>query len=543
MEKNYDFLNRLTRGQYFAKKVYQDEVLKSYEEVKDLIPKPIFEGKENWLACYDYAVKLLFTNSHKPTKESGYVSNFVDAAFNDDIFLWDTAFMTLFCNLFHPYIPGIRSQDNFYCKQFDDGEIPREMVRDTGKDMLLWVNAYDQPLYSYFHNHYGHRRLKEMTNLPYEEMYKPDMGRVIEKNPYLTLDNLNHPILAFSEWQSYCFTKDAGRLKLVFEPLYQYYQAMKYHLRHANGLYVTDWASMDNNTRNAHLGVAIDTSAEMVLFARNLLSMIEVVKDVADKDNRVKELQTDADELAQLINEKMWNEEDGFYYDLTFEGEQVGIKTVAAFWTLIAGIADEKQAKRLTEWLNDKDTFNRVHRVPVLAANEPGYDPEGGYWRGSVWAPMNAMVILGLEHCGYHKLAKEIALNHLTVVADVFKATGTIWENYPADSISSGNADKYDFVGWSGIGPILYLIEYAIGLSAAENGPGLVWEISKENIKDGTIGCENYWFAGHTATFKAYLKADRLQVEIETNDIFPMKVIYENKAADLTIDGNTTFQL
>ncbi len=67
------------------------------------------------------------------------------------------------------------------------------MVRETGKDFLLCVNAFDSPLYSYFQNHYGFRTLRELGKLPYEDMYKPNMGRIIEKKPYLTLDNLNHP--------------------------------------------------------------------------------------------------------------------------------------------------------------------------------------------------------------------------------------------------------------------------------------------------------------------------------------------------------------
>ena len=148
MDRDYSFLDSLDRGMYFDKKEYDGAPLLSYEEVKDRLPVPIVSSHPEWVDCYKYAIQVLYTNVHRPTEGSGFVSNFVDAAFNDDIFLWDTVFMTLFCNLLHPYVPGICSLDNFYCKQFDDGEIPREMVRDTGKDFLLWVNAFDSPLYS-----------------------------------------------------------------------------------------------------------------------------------------------------------------------------------------------------------------------------------------------------------------------------------------------------------------------------------------------------------------------------------------------------------
>lgn len=540
MERDYTFLEHMDRGMYFNKKKYDGKPPFTFDEVKDKLPDPLVEAKPEWNQCYWYAVRVLFRNTHTPEKNSGYVSNFVDAAFNDDIFLWDTCFMTLFCNLFHKYVPGICSLDNFYCKQFDDGEIPREMVRNTGKDFLLWVNAYNKPLYSYFHNHYGFRGLSQMTNLKYEDMYKPSLGRTVEKNPYLTLDNLNHPILAMAEWESYCHTGDAERLNLVFEPLYQYYRAFRYHVRHADGLYVTDWASMDNSPRNKYLGFGVDPSCEMVLFAGNLLDMLEVLKkngyEVKDYQSRMEFLKTDRQATVDAIQKYMWNEEDGFFYDVTFEGKQSKVKTAAAFWALISGVANKEQQKRLVEWLENPAAFNRVHRVPVLSADEPEFDPMGGYWSGSVWAPMNAMIVLGLEKCGYRKLARDIAMNHLMVLNQVFRDTGTIWENYPADYISSGNADHADMIGWSGIAPILYYIQYGVGLAVRQGE--LEWSLDEELLEGGRIGCKNYWFSSKSADFMAEKREDSVFLQVKTADCFTLRVWYKGKERKFEIIGD-----
>ncbi len=544
MDRDYSFLDSLDRGMYFEKKEYDGVPYLKYDEVKDLLPVPIVSNHQEWVDCYHYAVRILYTNIHQPAEGSGFVSNFVDAAFNNDIFLWDTVFMTLFCNLFHPYVPGICSLDNFYCKQFDDGEIPREMVRDTGRDFLLWVNAFDSPLYSYFHNHYGFRMLKELGTLAYEDMYKPNMGRIIEKKPYLTLDNLNHPLLAFAEWESYCHTKDVKRLRMVLEPLYRYHEALKYHLRHQNGLYVTDWASMDNSTRNKHLGLAVDTSSEMVMFAGNLIDIMDELEkygyEVPDYEKRREGLARDRAILIEKINRYMWNEHEGFYYDITFGERQTRIKTIAGFFPLVSGVADEKQGKRLIEWLEDKEAFNRPHRIPVLAADEEGYDPRGGYWRGSVWAPTNALVIGGLEKHGFHKLARDIAINHLDVISKVYDQTGTIWENYPADEISSGDSDKNEFVGWSGLGPILYIIQYAVGLSLErkEGEPTVRWEISGNLVKGGVLGCKRYWFAGKTADFEAKDMGGSLDVTIHTEDCFKLNLIYQGAQHSISVQGD-----
>lgn len=547
MERDYTFLDTTERGFFFEKKEYDQKPLPVFDEVRKKLPNPNISAKPEWNDCYWYSAKVLFRNTHKPEEGSGYVSNFVDAAFNDDIFLWDTCFMTLFCNLFHNYIPGICSLDNFYCKQFDDGEIPREMVRATGKDFLLWVNAYQKPLYSYFHNHYGFRGLKQMTDLSYEDMYKPDLGREVLKNPYLTLDNLNHPILAMAEWQSFVHTGDVDRLKLVWEPLYQYYKAFRYHVRHANGLYVTDWASMDNSPRNKYLGFGIDPTCEMVLFANNLLDMMAVLKKqgipVKNADKREAFLKKDKKETMEAIQKYMWNEEDGFFYDVTFEGKQSGMKTAAAFWSLLSGVADKEQQKRLAGWLEDEKTFKRPHRVPVLAADEEGYDPMGGYWAGSVWAPINAMIVLGLEKCGFKSLAREIAINHLEVLNKVFQDTGTIWENYPPEYLTSGNSDHPDMIGWSGLAPILYYIQYGVGLNVPEGEDCLEWNLNEEYLSKGSVGCERYWFRNKQADLNAKITEQGLVITVNTKDVFPLKVRYQGKEYAFSVKGESVFKI
>ena len=49
-------------------------------------------------------------------------------------------------------------------------------------------------------------------------------------------------------------------------------------------------------------------------------------------------------------------------------------------------------------------------------------------------------------------------------MGEVFQMTGTVWENYAPDAPAPGRPAKPDFVGWSGIGPIMYLLGFAIGL-------------------------------------------------------------------------------
>ncbi len=263
-------------GRYFTKKKYAPKPLPRFSKLRTELPSPIYSANPLWVRTYWKAWELAFRNFHQPAPGSGFVSNFIDAAFNKNIFLWDSCFMTMFCNYAYPLVPGISTLDNFYAKQHQDGEICREIVRDTGVDFKPWTNSEDRPLFSRWGWPSYKTKLNVQRNQPV--IYK---GRKIPSpNPVLTLDALDHPILAWAELQHYQVTGDRERLQNVWEPLVHYYDALHKYLRQGNGLYVTDWASMDNSPRNVFLkegGTGIDISSEMVLFARQLSEIAQIL--------------------------------------------------------------------------------------------------------------------------------------------------------------------------------------------------------------------------------------------------------------------------
>lgn len=509
------------RGEYFQKKVYLPTSLPSFERTRPLLPSPIYDEDSVFVQLYWKAWEIAFGNFHEPTPSSGFVSQFIDAAFNDNIFLWDTAFMTMFCNVASPLTPGIASLDNFYIKQHPTGEICREIQRRTGLDFTYWVNIEDSTLFSRWGWIFPPAR---QGSVSYRGLRAPS------PNPRLTLDAMNHPILAWAELESYHFTGDTSRLRLIWEPLVQYYNAYQKYLRQGNGLYITDWASMDNSPRNAFLdqgGTGIDISSEMVLFARNLTEIAHLL----GKKREARRYTNEANKLSDRINQLMWNQTKKFYYDLTVDGKDTPVKTVAAYWTLLARVASSGQANNLVKELQNPETFGRVDPVPTCAANEPGYLSVGGYWRGAVWAPTNTMVIRGLENYGYNDLARSIALRHLHIVAEVFAETGTIWENYAPDAKEPGrHADSAlvakDFVGWSGIAPILYFLEYGVGLKPNAARNELTWRIES----NARVGCERYRFNGHVTTLMAEPAQGerRLVLSVDSDGAYRLDVRYRN---------------
>lgn len=424
-----------------------------FEDIKDKLPKPVWDGHELQIGGYYRAWELAFSNLFPATKENGFVSPFIDAAFSNDIFMWDTCFMLMFGRYATQIFSFQSSLDNFYCKQHKDGFICRQIHESNGHD----------------------------------KFYRHDP---VSTGP---------DILAWTELLYYQNFGDKERLSKIYYPLLAYHKWNKVYRTWPNGCY---WSSgwgcgMDNLPRVSykdypdfknrqiesfyHGGLTwIDANLQATLTCRVL---IEMAKELGI-DYGVKELKEEYDYLTEYINRKMWNDKDKFYYDLKRDGSFSSVKTIASFWALIAKIIPDDRLDDFVAHLENENEFKTPTRVPSLSKDHPYYDPEGGYWNGGVWAPTTYMVLRGLTENGKDSLAYEIAKNFYDNAMLVYKNTGTFWENYAPETANHGHPARDNFVGWSGIIPITILIEYILGIQVNKEKNEIVWHI-KETDRHG----------------------------------------------------------
>ncbi len=138
---------------------------------------------------------------------------------------------------------------------------------------------------------------------------------------------------------------------------------------------------------------------------------------ILNKDSVAKIYEAHADRLAQAIREKMWNTEDGFFYDIDRRsGEQIKVRYIGVFATMWAGIATEDMAKSMIEkYLLNPNEFNRGFIYPVMSASTPNYVETplpgdwGCSWRANTWIPTNYYVFEGLRKYGYTDEATHLA--------------------------------------------------------------------------------------------------------------------------------------
>jgi len=417
------------KGRYFDAGSYRPLPLPTRYGARKKIPEPVLDD-EDLIELHKEAWTLYFRHLRWPRQGTGLPSDYIDEAFNPHLFQWDTAFMMFFGRYAHRAFPAIVSFDNFYAKQHADGYICREIDERTGEDFVF-----------------------------------EDLKHTV-----------NPPLFAWAEWDYYRLTGDDRRLARVLLPLVKHYEWIRANRRTPAGLYWNTGlgSGMDNTPREGEAWICM--TAQQALAARCIAQIAERVgaPEVA------KRFRSEYAELETLINERMWDPRDRFYYDLK-DGKPSRVKTPASFWPLIAGVVPPDRVRALARHARDPKTFGRPHRIPTLSADHPDYQAKGDYWKGAVWAPTNYMAIRGFAAAGETELAREIAENHLKNMLEVYKKTETIWENYAPEKAAPGDPARRDFVGWSGLGPTAILYEQVLGLEADGVTHTLTWRIHRRD--------------------------------------------------------------
>lgn len=437
----------------FLEQTLTDDPLPTYEEAIPYLPRPIWDGHKSALDCYDKAWQLAFKNLRKAKPGTHFVSDFIDTAFNGFLFMWDSTFIMMFAKYGSRVFNFQKTLDNFYSHQHPDGFICRELCE----------------------REYG------------EEFNRDD--------PCSTGPN----VLPWAEWTYYCATGDKERLSRVFDPLSAYHWWMCRNRSWQNGTY---WSSgwgcgMDDCPRvpegycvshsHGHMSW-LDATAQAYL--SNVI-LCKMAKELGREDE-TDWLKDEQALLYKAVNETMWDEKTSFYYDVLRDGSRSKVKFAGAYWTLLADLVPEERKDAFVAHLDNENEFKRPNRVPTLSADHPEYCPDGGYWRGAIWAPTNYMILEALRENGYDAMSYDIARACHQNAVEVFEKTGTLWENYAPDLTDAGYCDghycKDDFVGWSGVFPIAILFEFVFGIYPDAQNRHIDWNVRVTERH----GIENY---------------------------------------------------
>lgn len=466
----------------------------SYKESKNVLPIPFWKDHENYISMYNRTWELAFDHIYKPNENSGFCSSYIDTAYNGNIFMWDSCFITLFARYGSNSFSFQNTLDNFYSKQHPDGFICREITAE-GEDEF---HRYD---------------------------------------PVSTGPN----IFSLSELEYYHNYGDKKRLYNIFAPLCAYHQWLMNNRRWKDGSYWTSgWGSgMDNIPRvnkKYHLSYShgfmswLDPTLQQYIDASILLDFgfeLERWQEIVDFD-------TEKKNLKKYILENMWDEERGFLFDVDENGNKIDTMHIGAFWVLHTDILNKKQLDKVVSKLRKGGAFYLDRMVPSLSIDNSEFKEDGRYWQGGVWAPMNYVIISGLYKNGYHKEAFEIADKIIRQVEKVYEKTNTFYEYYSPSEDAPGFFAREDFIGWTGLVPIAILFEYIFGIHPYRNKNKIIWDINL----DKPFGVDKYLFGDKVIKLKCLnISDEKVEIEILSECDFELQVRFKNKEKTINISS------
>ena len=142
------------------------------------------------------------------------------------------------------------------------------------------------------------------------------------------------------------------------------------------------------------------------------------------------------DDVAEIrkatMNDLMWDRIRGLFYDYNYVKEKRGnVSSLAAYFPMYAGMVDEKQAAAMVRALKrfeNKGGLATTDSLPVGQFVFGSMPTQWAYPNG--WAPLQYVVIRGLERYGYHADARRISMKWLKSNLNWYNVNGVFLEKY-----------------------------------------------------------------------------------------------------------------
>lgn len=163
--------------------------------------------------------------------------------------------------------------------------------------------------------------------------------------------------------------------------------------------------------------------------ALDLESLSLIARVLGDRPT-AERLAADYRRLAATMNRVLWSEAAGLYLDELPSGLSARV-AASNFLPLAAGIPDARQAGRMIQTLRDPARFWGDWVLPTIARDDPAFRDQQ-YWRGSIWPPMNYLVLQGLRRYRFTALAAELARKGAEMFLADRHRTGMCRENFDA---------------------------------------------------------------------------------------------------------------
>lgn len=323
-----------------------------------------------------------------------------------------------------------------------EGNIPCTWTtpdRVPHKRMWLWDSVFHALAMVHYNPELAKNAIRAVLSQARKDGFIPAM-----MNPYVRGDLTQPQVLSWGVWEVYKITKDKEFLAESVSALDGYLTwDMKNRDNNDNGL--LEWftepdyveskcgeSGIDNSPR-----FEFDEEMDAVDFSSFLAHDAEYLSYIyaeLGNEQKSKEWKAVCERVKAKINEYLWDEETGAYYDRLMSGELTKVLTPASFFPLFAKVPSKEQAEKMVKTLTDENLLWTEFPLASVSKTHLMYSTD--MWRGGVWLNLNYFVIKGLMNYGYDELAKTLVEKSLQTINKWYKKTGAIFEFFdPEDKI------------------------------------------------------------------------------------------------------------
>ena len=374
----------------------------------------------------------------KGTEDNGLHSKFFAHPESGRINQFDACFSTFFLVYSNRIYPVMSALDNFYAKQEESGAIRGEYRESDGK-----------PVHT-------------------------------KENPKGVLP----PLFAWAEFNIYHKLGVKKRIREVLPVLEKYYRWTEENFKTPNGLYsVPLAATMMENSPREEMCYPIDFNSQMALSAFYISELADIINDKETNYTYKKAYFS----LKTKINSLMWDEREGFYFDLDQAEKRLKVRPSPPSGPSLrkSPMRPAERGSSSTSWIPTSSASKT--RFPRWLSRTSVSIPQGSGYRGSVYPPFNYMVIKGLEKYKRHDLAREFAIRHLYHVLDGLYTSngkkGSLYEAYaphtegPAKWPGKKGFPRTMFVPYTALTTVSLMLENIIGLNISLPRKTVDWTI------------------------------------------------------------------
>lgn len=188
------------------------------------------------------------------------------------------------------------------------------------------------------------------------------------------------------------------------------------------------WDMTPRFSRKALNYLPVDLNALLYKYEADFARSARILgneKEAEDWDKKAKA-------RKRTVEELMWDKLRGLFYDYNYVKEKRGnVSSLAAYYTMWAGMADGKHAQAMVKALRrfeQEGGLATTDDLPIQQRVMGGLPTQWAYPNG--WAPLQLLVIQGLERYGYHEDAARIAQKWLKNNLNWFNEHGIFLEKY-----------------------------------------------------------------------------------------------------------------